>query len=158
MNITRFFLSSNTFISNHPEVFLEKVTKQLYWNRTSAGSSPVNLLHIFRTPFLKNTSGGLLLTFISNASLKWSKNQARTKQHTDAELLQFGNYVIRVIKKKKWSYFLKCAKNNYVCFNKMIWLLLIKMRLQIQNRFRRYGINKPWPNFLFTISETKRDY
>ena len=25
------------------------------------GSSPVNLLHIFRTPFLKNTSGGLLL-------------------------------------------------------------------------------------------------
>ena len=25
------------------------------------GYSPVNLLHIFRTPFLKNTSGGLLL-------------------------------------------------------------------------------------------------
>ena len=25
------------------------------------GYSPVNLLHIFRTPFPKNTSGGLLL-------------------------------------------------------------------------------------------------
>ena len=25
------------------------------------GYSPVNLLHSFRTPFLKNTSGGLLL-------------------------------------------------------------------------------------------------
>ena len=25
------------------------------------GCSPVNLLHIFRTPFSKNTSGGLLL-------------------------------------------------------------------------------------------------
>ena len=25
------------------------------------GCSPVNLLHIFRTPFPKNTSGGLLL-------------------------------------------------------------------------------------------------
>ena len=25
------------------------------------GYSPVNLLHIFRTPFYKNTSGGLLL-------------------------------------------------------------------------------------------------
>ena len=25
------------------------------------GCSPVNLLHIFRTPFLKNSSGGLLL-------------------------------------------------------------------------------------------------
>ena len=29
------------------------------------GCSPVNLLHIFRTRFLKNTSGWLLLTFIS---------------------------------------------------------------------------------------------
>ena len=27
------------------------------------GFSPVNLLHIFRTPFSKNTSGGLLLVF-----------------------------------------------------------------------------------------------
>ena len=27
------------------------------------GCTPVNLLHIFRTPFLKNTSGGLLLKF-----------------------------------------------------------------------------------------------
>ena len=27
------------------------------------GSSPVNLLHIFRTPFPKNTYGGLLLSF-----------------------------------------------------------------------------------------------
>ena len=26
------------------------------------GCSPVNLLHIFKTPFLKNTSGGLLLS------------------------------------------------------------------------------------------------
>ena len=28
------------------------------------GCSPVNLLHIFRTPFLKNTSGRLLLNTI----------------------------------------------------------------------------------------------
>ena len=27
------------------------------------GCSPVNLLHIFRTPFPKNTSGGLSLSF-----------------------------------------------------------------------------------------------
>ena len=37
-----------------------KVAKQLYWNRTSVWVFPVNLQHIFRTPFLKNTSDGLL--------------------------------------------------------------------------------------------------
>ena len=30
------------------------------------GYSPVNLLHIFRTPFPKNTSGGLLLYRVLN--------------------------------------------------------------------------------------------
>ena len=70
--------------SSHPKVFLRKgVLKicskftekthaqvwfqwscfalQLYWNRKSAWVSPANLLYIFRTPFLKNTSGWLLL-------------------------------------------------------------------------------------------------
>ena len=37
-----------------------KVAKQLYWNRTSVWVFPVNLQHIFRTPFLKNTSDELL--------------------------------------------------------------------------------------------------
>ena len=30
------------------------------------GCSPVNLLHIFRTPFTKNTSGGLLLAILNS--------------------------------------------------------------------------------------------
>ena len=29
------------------------------------GCSPVNLLHIFRTPFIKNTSGQLLLKLVN---------------------------------------------------------------------------------------------
>ena len=29
------------------------------------GCSPVNLLYIFRTPFIKNTSGWLLLTLVN---------------------------------------------------------------------------------------------
>ena len=45
-----------------PKCDFNKVALQLYWNHTSAwGHSPVNLLNIFRTPFYKNTSGGLLL-------------------------------------------------------------------------------------------------
>ena len=35
-----------------PKCGFNKVAKQFYWNHTSAGCSPVNLLHIFRTPFL----------------------------------------------------------------------------------------------------------
>ena len=44
-----------------PKCDFNKVTLQLYWNRTSAWVFPVNLLHIFRTSFPKNTSGGVLL-------------------------------------------------------------------------------------------------
>ena len=38
-----------------------KVIKQLHSNSTSLFFSTLNLLHVFRTLFLKNTSGGLLL-------------------------------------------------------------------------------------------------
>ena len=42
-----------------------KVALQLYLNHTSHGCSPVNLLRIFRIPFPKNTSGGLLLEYLT---------------------------------------------------------------------------------------------
>ena len=41
-----------------------KVALQLFEITLRHGCSPVNLLHIFRTPFLKNTSGRLLLKVI----------------------------------------------------------------------------------------------
>ena len=67
--------------SSHPEVFLEKDVLKIAANLQNTcrnaisiksqrnfteitlrhRCSPVNLLHIFRIPFLKNTSGGLLL-------------------------------------------------------------------------------------------------
>ena len=41
-----------------PKCDFNKVAKQLYWNHSSAWVfSPVNFLHIFRTPFTKNNSG-----------------------------------------------------------------------------------------------------
>ena len=53
-----------------PKCDFNEVALQLVWNHTGNFTeitlryecSPVNLLHIFWTPFLKNTSGWLLLT------------------------------------------------------------------------------------------------
>ena len=57
------------------------------------GCSPVNLLHIFRTPFLKNTSGRLLLYIICRE--RWTKicavslaNQLRAVTDTFRPLAQ----------------------------------------------------------------------
>ena len=50
---------------------------QLYWNQKC---SPVNLLHIFRTPFLRNTTGGLLLFLLfelSRNKLSWKQTFLR---------------------------------------------------------------------------------
>ena len=44
-----------------PKCDFNKVAKQLNEIPLRHGCSPVNLLHIFRTPFPKNTSGWLLL-------------------------------------------------------------------------------------------------
>ena len=51
--------------STHSKYPLNQVNKTLLCNFIEItprhGCSPINLLHIFRTPFLKNTSGRLLL-------------------------------------------------------------------------------------------------
>ena len=55
-----------------PKCDFNKVTfqlaLQLHWNRIWHGCSPVNLQHIFRTPFSKNTSKRLLLYATSRDS------------------------------------------------------------------------------------------
>ena len=54
------------FTGEHP--YQSAISIKLLWNFIQItlrhGCSPVNLLHIFRTPFLKNTSGWLLLVFV----------------------------------------------------------------------------------------------
>ena len=54
------------FVGEHPypsaiSIKLERNFMEIAFRH---GCSPVNLLHIFRTPFLKNTSGRLLLNTI----------------------------------------------------------------------------------------------
>ena len=45
-----------------PKCFFNKFAENFIKITLWYGYSPVNLLHIFRTPLLKNTSGGLLLS------------------------------------------------------------------------------------------------
>ena len=72
-------LAGNRYRSSHPEVFLEKGLLKICSKFTGEhpcrieltfqhGCSPVNLLHIFRTPFIKNTSGRLQLEIFGNIS------------------------------------------------------------------------------------------
>ena len=55
-----------------------KFVKQLYWNCTSGLYSPVNMLHISRTHFSNNTSGGMLLQVKRNET--WLKNNDRNSR------------------------------------------------------------------------------
>ena len=53
---------------------------------------------------LRSTSFFLQATFISNTKLKLAKNEAKTKQETEAKLLT------------------NISKNKFVCFSEIVWL------------------------------------
>ena len=72
------------------------------------------------------------------------KNQAKAKQHSEAEHLLFENYSFPSSKNNS-RYSKKCTKNRYVCLNEVIWLMAMKTRLKMKNRLHRYNINRPRP-------------
>ena len=47
-----------------PKCNFNKVAYQLYWNHTSAWMLSCKFAHVFRTPFLENTTGWLLLLVV----------------------------------------------------------------------------------------------
>ena len=78
------------------------------------------LLHVIIKLFSCNTSIGMTIsnTFTSNARLKLAKNQALAKQHLEAELLLFENYLLsssNIVSNNNNRYSKKYMKNNYVC-------------------------------------------
>ena len=92
------------FRSSHPEVLLGKgvlkkcskfTVEHPCWSvicnfiemTLQHGCSPVNLLHIFRIPFLKNTSGRLLLNFryIPNGKMWFYKEQIFWKKKKNSD-------------------------------------------------------------------------
>ena len=112
--------------SSHPEVFLEKgilkicskftgehacrsaVSRRLVCNFIEIallhGCSPVYLLHIFWTPFSKNTSGRLLLKTAKSYSWFWNKNEFKTQW-------SFLNTVSRSFSISIDFFFFKCSEN-----------------------------------------------
>ena len=64
----------NEFTGEHP--YRSMISIKLFCNFIEItlrhGCSPVSLLHFFRMPFLKNTSGWLLLVYVFNLHKKWS--------------------------------------------------------------------------------------
>ena len=72
-------------------------------------------------------------TFISNARFKLAKNEAKAKQHPEAELSLSENVALSLStfsSKNNSRYSKKCNKSKCVCFNEVIWLMTIKMRLR----------------------------
>ena len=105
-------------------------------------------------------------TFISNARLKLAKNQAKAKQHPEAELSLFKNdslFSTRLSSKNNRRYSKKCTKSKCVCFNEVIWLLTMKIGLKVKNRSYRYDINRPRPrqklsrSFMKKLSNTEAE-
>ena len=87
-----------------------------------------------------NEKWNFTLFFISNARLKLGKNQAKAKQHSEAERMLFKNYSLylsTLSSKNSMRYSIRFAKNKCVCFNEIISLLTMKIRLKMKNRSHR---------------------
>ena len=77
------------------------------------------------------------------------KNWAKAKQHPEAELLLFENYLLSsstLSSKNNRAYSKKCAKKQvclFVYFNEIIWLIITKVKKK--SRSHKYHINRPTP-------------
>ena len=74
-------------------------------------------------------------TFISNGNVILAKNEAKVKQDPGAELSLFENYLLfssPSSSKNDKRYSKNGTKDNCICFNDVIWLMTMKMRLKIK--------------------------
>ena len=73
--------------------------------------------------------------------------QNLSKRHPEAEFLLFENHTLSsfMLSKTNMRYSEKCAKNKLVCFNEVVWLIVMKMRLKMKNESHRRNINRTRP-------------
>ena len=99
-------------------------------------------------------------TFISNARLKLAKNWAKAKQHLEAVILLFENYLLSsstLSSKNNRAYSKKCAKKQvclFVYFNEIIWLIIMKVNKK--NRSHKYDINRPTSRHVLTYTNKNK--
>ena len=108
---------------------------------------------MFKRNFAELHASFMNITFISNARLKFAKNQAKGKQHYAPKLLLLENYLLSSFtssSKNDRRYSKKSTKIKCVCFNEVIWLMTMKMRLKKKNTAHKYDINRPRPRHGYT--------
>ena len=95
---------------------------------------------------------------MSSTWLKLTKNQANAKQHPEAELLLFENYLSSLSmasSKTNMRYSKICAKSRCVCFNEIVWLIIQKVKVKTKNRSHRYHINRTKSRHRYEYTEYK---
>ena len=78
--------------------------------------------------------------------LKFAKNQANAKYHPEAKPLLVENYSLSsstLLSKNNKTYSKNKQKNKCVCIHDIIWLIIIKTKMEMKNRLHRYDIKRP---------------
>ena len=132
--------------SSRSDVFSRKVVFKIC-SKLRHGCSPVNLLHIFRKPFLKNTSGWLLLDFVFKNLIKvWAKVVKNVKiscnerkfsrnfenDYYEDRLESFAPFVLLIMRYSKKFHFL--YKYSLRCKWSINWSFIKEKKMQKMNR------------------------
>ena len=96
--------------------------------------------------------------FISNTfpRLKIAKTQVKAKQNPEAELflLETISTFLLFYPKLIWDT-LRNAQKTSICFNEIIWLIIMKIRLKVKNESHRCDINRTRPKRGYKCTEDK---
>ena len=122
-----------------PKCDFNKATFQVYWNRTSAWVYPVNLLHIFRTPFTKKTSEWLLLgTSSFNEFLEKRLSNSLSKySETACKTHKVMHHKAPKVMGKLFSQLSLCIDVKYRCHNVIRTVLMVPRNYHIS--YQKFG-------------------
>ena len=106
-------------------LFVDIYQKTWYFLNTRQIYIYLNLITRF---LISNTS-------MSNARLKFAKNQANAQQNSETGFLQFENYSCfssTLLSKNNRTYSKNKQNNKCVCILEIIWLIIMKMKMKMK--------------------------